>query len=320
MAVRTLLVTGATGFVGGTIVDAARRSGRTAYALVRSPLGAGLDYRLAPHWTADALRAALDGVDAVIHCASVVHRPDASSSEYVRFNVAGTEALVEACRDRGVRLVYLSTIKVYGEAPVGIIDEATPVAPEGPYAGTKLDGERAVLDAAARGELSAAVLRLCPVYGVGDKGNVRTMIRAISTRRFVLPGDGSTRKSIVHASTVASVATAAADGDVAGVFVVADRNAPSMAELAGEIARSLGRGRPVHVPRRMVYAAAYCAERIATVLGRVPVVTRQLIYKSLLPTVCSPARAERELGVACHVELGAAIDQEVAWLRGLGLV
>jgi hypothetical protein len=71
------------------------------------------------------------------------------------------------------------------------------------------------------------------------------------------------------------------------------------------------------MPKPIVYAAASGIERIATVLGRPPFVTKQLIYKSLLPTVCSPSRVERELGVECHVELGPAIDEEVAWLRGL---
>jgi UDP-glucose 4-epimerase len=317
MTVRTLLITGATGFVGGTILERARQLSRPAYGLVRSPHGSSRNHRLAAEWTIPALTSALDEVDAVIHCASVVHRPDAPSAEYVQFNVAGTKTLVDMCRARGVRLIYLSTIKVYGETPSGIIDESTAVAPDGPYAATKLAAENVILEAVARGDLSAAVLRLCPVYGVGDKGNVRAMIRAISRRRFVLPGDGSTRKSLVHASTVASIALAAADQDVGGVFVVADRHAPTMGELAHEIARSLGRGRPWRMPKPIVYAAASGIERIATVLGRPPFVTKQLIYKSLLPTVCSPSRVERELGVECHVELGPAIDEEVAWLRGL---
>jgi UDP-glucose 4-epimerase len=211
--------------------------------------------------------------------------------------------------------VFLSTIKVYGEAPAGILDESTPLQPEGGYAETKVLAEDIVLEASRSGGPSAIVLRLCPVYGRGDKGNVRTMIRAIARGRFVLPGSGKTRKSLVHLSTVADVAISAADASATGVYVVADRDAPTVGELSDAIARALSLRRPLRVPAPVVHAAAAVIEVAARTLSRTPPVTRELLRKSLQPTVCVPRRIEELLGVSCHVDLDDTIRDEVEWLR-----
>ena len=314
-----VLITGASGFVGSTVLRACLGEGRDAVGLVRAGrvgAAAGLPVRSIEAWNEASLREAVQGRDAVVHAASVVHRPDAAESEYTRFNVEGTRALVDACTAAGVtRLVLLSSIKVYGEATQGLVlDEATRVDGERGYAGTKVKAERIVMEAAA---LSPVVLRLAPVFGPGDKGNVRTLIRAITRRRFILPGDGSTRKSLVHVSTVARVVGAALDSNATGVFVVADRVAPSMRELTSEIARATGRGRPLSLPVPLVRAIA----RALTVpLGRRSPVSPDLIDKSLTSSVCAPTKVESELGVPCHVDLAEAIREEVAWMRQTGII
>ena len=55
-------------------------------------------------------------------------------------------------------------------------------------------------------------------------------------------------------------------------------------------------------------------------LDRVPPVSRDLIRKSLLPSVCSPRKVEARLGLACHVDLKASVRDEVQWLRELSLL
>lgn len=299
------IVTGASGFVGGHVVAAL---GDAARPLVRR------DVR---DWSSAELRPVVRGATGIVHAASVVHRPDTPASEYERFNVGGTRALVEAARAEGVRrFVFLSSIKVYGEAPAGVIDETTPVRPDAPYASTKADAERIVLAAA---DVAPIVLRLCPVYGRGDKGNVRTMIRAIQRRRFFVPGAGETRKSIVHVSTVVDVVRAAMTSSATGVFVVADRETPSIRELADAIAEGLGRRRPVRLPMPVLRRAARLVDLGAALARRAPKL-ESLIEKATTPSICDPSRVMRALGVDCHVDLRSAVGDEIAWLRGAGLL
>jgi nucleoside-diphosphate-sugar epimerase len=320
-----LLVTGASGFVGSSLL-ASYPAPRPRIGLVRpgraGVAAEGLSFRTLPAWTEEALSCAFTGVDAVVHAASVVHHPGATEAEYARFNVEGTRALVQACRSAGVkRLVFLSTIKVYGEEPgAGVIDESTPVVGDSPYARTKIEAERIVLAAASEGGLSTAVLRLCPVFGRGDKSNVQAMIRAIDRRRFVLPGGGHNRKSIVHISTVTEVARAAVDSRAGGVFLVADAEAPTMRELAYTMARVLHAPRPPSVPEPLVRGALTALEAAFSLAGKKAPFTREQLRKLLEPTVCSPRRAERELGASCHVDLEQAIADEARWLRESGLL
>lgn len=319
MSERVVLVTGASGFVGSSLL-ASYRAERRRVGLVRpgraGNASGGLSFRTLDAWTEEGLTRAFNGVDAVVHAASVVHHPGATEAEYARFNVEGTRALLRACQAAGVkRLVFISTIKVYGEEPgAAILDESTPVVGDSPYARTKIAAEQLVLDAANRGLLSTAVLRLCPVFGRGDKSNVQTMIRAVARRRFVLPGGGRNRKSIVHISTVTEVARAAVDSDVGGIFLVADTRAPTMRELTDTMARALRAPRPPSVPEPLVRAALGALEAVFSLSGKAPPFTREQLRKLMEPTVCSPRRAQAELGASCHVDLEQAILDETRWL------
>ena len=323
MSERTLLVTGASGFVGSSLL-ASYPADRPRIGLVRPGRAGlasqGLSFRTIEAWTEEALARAFTGVDAVVHAASVVHHPGATEAEYARFNVEGTRALIQACTRAGVkRLVFISTIKVYGEEPrAAVIDETTPVVGDSPYGRTKIEAERLVLEAATTGTLSTAVLRLCPVFGRGDKSNVQTMIRAIARRRFVLPGGGHNRKSIVHISTVTEIARAAVDSDVGGVFLAADAEAPTMRGLADTISRVLRAPRAPSVPEPLVRGALTALEAAFSVAGKAPPFTREQLRKLLEPTVCSPLRAQQDLGAKCHVDLEQAIADEARWLRESG--
>lgn len=319
MTSRTLLVTGATGFVGAHLVREARARGMRAIALTRRPAPELGEHRVVTSWSVDALTEALRDAEVVIHGASVNQRRGQRDHVYTRFNIEETRNLIEACRARDVRrVVYLSTIKVYGESSSVPIDELTRVAPQGPHAASKLAAERLLLQAELEGGPEVVILRLCPVFGVGDKGSIRTMIRAIARRRFAIPGAGATRKSLVHVSVVSAAALAAVDSSAKGIFVIADPIVPTVEQLSRMIARAVGRRRPPHVPELALYAGALGAELASKCLGRGPSLHRELIRKSLLPSICNPARAEHELGINCHVDLAEALRAEVAWLRASG--
>jgi nucleoside-diphosphate-sugar epimerase len=322
MSERVVLVTGASGFVGSSLL-ASYPAERRRVGLVRpgraGAASGGLSFRTLETldaWSEESLTRAFHGVDAVVHAASVVHHPGATEAEYARFNVEGTRALLRACQAAGVkRLVFVSTIKVYGEEPgSALLDESSPVVGDSPYARTKIAAEELVLEAARPGTFSTAVLRLCPVFGRGDKSNVQTMIRAVARRRFVLPGGGRNRKSIVHISTVTEVARAAVDSDVGGVFLVADTKAPTMRELTDTMARVLRAPRPPSVPAPLVRAALGALEALFSLSGKAPPFTREQLRKLMEPTVCSPRRAQAELGASCHVDLEQAIADEARWL------
>jgi dTDP-4-dehydrorhamnose reductase len=158
---RRLLVAGASGFVGGRVLEALARVGQ-ASGTCRFHPGPGLDaLDLADR---DAVRRLLDRrrPELVINCAALAE-PDACEKDPAaarRANADAPRALAQACAERGARLLHLSTDLVFDGAR-GRYAETDEARPLSVYGRTKLEGERAVLEACP----SAAVVRVSLVYG-----------------------------------------------------------------------------------------------------------------------------------------------------------
>jgi len=175
-----VLVTGAGGFVGRVLCETLARSGHSVRAAVRADTNAALacndlvavgDIGANTDWTR-----ALDGIDTVIHTAARAHVLDdaaANAALYMSTNVEGTRGLIEAAARNGVRrLVYVSSIKVNGEATTAAPFRAgdTP-APLDDYGRSKLAAERLVLEAASARRVDGFIVRPPLVYGSGVRAN-----------------------------------------------------------------------------------------------------------------------------------------------------
>ena len=238
----------------------------------------------------DTLAAGCAGANVVFHAAAQVHSPDAPASDFEQVNVDGTANLLHAATIGGVgRVIYFSTVAVYGEStpPEGITEDA-PLAPATPYAETKLRGETQVVDWATRTGGVGMVLRLATVYGARDRGNMARMGDAVRRGRFVLPGTGANRKTIVSVEMAALIAVNAAllPNIPNGLpVVVAD---PSGAKTLREIALGMARSAGVpetnalrSLPLPILRALAVCAETIYRALrpGKSPPITRTQVER-----------------------------------------
>lgn len=178
---RTVLITGAAGFIGGHVVHEAARQGASLSLLSHSRpvLAAGTGHRIVPADLTDpgSLRGACEGVDVVLHCASYIgSAPDGNES----VNARGTRNLVAEARRSGVsRVVYVSTASVYGR---GTFRDATPGQlvrnPGSPTSASRAAAEDAVLEA------GGIVLRPHLVHGPGDVWVVPGIARLLGA----LPG------------------------------------------------------------------------------------------------------------------------------------
>jgi dihydroflavonol-4-reductase len=169
-------VTGASGFIGGHVARELRQAGHD----VRDEWIDVLDRA--------RLRRAIEGCDAVLHLAAL-YSYDASAAQHERVNVEGTRAVVDLCRELGVRrLVHTSTCGTCGPVPGRPATEADePPAYElaVPYKRTKLAAERIVL-AATRDGLDAVVLNPTTPVGDGDRFPTPTgrMVEGVATGRY----------------------------------------------------------------------------------------------------------------------------------------
>jgi UDP-glucose 4-epimerase len=235
---------------------------------------------------AEILGRAVSGMDSVIHLAGLLHitNPPASlRSEYERVNVLGTQMVVRACEAASVsRVVYLSTIAVYGAGNRGVMTESDVPTPDTWYGETKLLGEHAVLSVRdSSGRPIGTVLRLAAVYGSRIKGNYLRLVRALRNRRYMQVGRGDNRRALVYDKDVGLAAVLAAEHSAAAgqVFNVSDGTSPTLAEVVGHICAALGRPAPrFFIPVMPVRWAISVTHAAASAIGvSVPVTPSTLV-------------------------------------------
>ncbi|HOW43028.1 MAG TPA: SDR family oxidoreductase [Candidatus Omnitrophota bacterium] len=193
---KTVLVTGAAGFIGRHLcVHLASKGFRVRAAVRQLPAAAvagASETVVTGEINADTVwAAALGGVDCVVHLAGRAHvmheRAAAPLTLYRQVNALGTRCLAQAAAKQGVkRFVFISSIKVNGETsgtPEGTryFSEELPVAPQDPYAVSKWEGEQALLQVCHDCRMEPVVLRLPLVYGKGVRANFAQLVKLVKS-------------------------------------------------------------------------------------------------------------------------------------------
>ncbi|HET9253241.1 MAG TPA: NAD(P)-dependent oxidoreductase [Candidatus Eisenbacteria bacterium] len=167
---RTVLLTGASGFIGSRIARRLRVEGWRVRAIVRaqdpSPDLTGVEQVVGDFADPAVARDAGKGMSVVIHSAATAG-PDRESA--MRVNVGGTASIAAAALANGSdRFVQISTASVYRTDGLAVIDEESPLlgADADPYGATKAEADRVVLEHSRRDGLGATILRLGAVLGV----------------------------------------------------------------------------------------------------------------------------------------------------------
>ncbi len=273
-----ILITGATGFVGGALLRrlAAEESAYRVRAAVRR-VGGVWPEGVEPVVVAD-LDAATDwriplaGVEVVVHMAARVHIMNDGSAdpvaEFRRVNVEGTRRLARQAAEAGVkRFIYMSSIKVNGEftEPGCPFTNADVPAPADPYGISKHEAEQALWHVAAETGMEVVVIRPPLVYGPGVKANFGSMMRWLA-RGVPLPfaGVSSNRRSLVALDNLVDLVVVCLGHPAAAhqTFLVSDGEDISTADLMRRMGRALGR------PSRVFYMPLLWLKWGAVVLNK----------------------------------------------------
>lgn len=239
------LVTGATGFVGGHLVDQLLARGDTVTALVRSQARAaslaerGVALVLGDLNNHDALRTAAADQDVVYHAAALTGAID--EAEFISANRDGTANLARACVATGgrQRFVLISSMAAGGPARRGMPrTEDGRDQPVTMYGRSKLAGERVLREET----LEWTILRPPTVYGPRDRDNLLTVFRATRLGFAPVFGDGSMELSLIHVVDLAAAIVHAGTRPGLGgrVFYVNHPETVTSADLVRAIGRSLG--------------------------------------------------------------------------------
>jgi UDP-glucose 4-epimerase len=327
----SVLVTGATGAVGPLVVEAFRAAGYSVRTLSIDPPPAGawpddVETLIGDVTDVSAVRAAMQGAEMVIHLAALLHvvnPPPALQNLYERINVGGTATVVAAAIQAGVRrVVFFSTIAVYGQSGGQILTEDTPPYPDTFYARTKLAAEKIVLDARdADGGRIGAVLRLGTVYGRRIKGNYQLLVQSLARGRFIPVGNGSNRRTLVYDKDVARAAVLAAihPGAAGRIFNVTDGQFHTMTAIIETLCNALGRRSPhLQLPAGPVHFLAGLLEDCARLCGLHSPIVRATVDKYTEDLAVDGGLFHKQIGFVPQYNLAAGWRETVTGMRQSG--
>lgn len=194
----TVLVTGASGFVGSRLCAELSRRGEIVRRAIRGRGFAAGDCAVVSLEEAADWSAALDGVTTVLHLAARAHVR--SDPQYFRaVNTLGTLRLAEQAAARGVqRFIFVSTIGVHGDETHGVPFRAGDCpSPANAYAVSKLEAEKGLWEIAARSGMGVVVVRPPLVYGGRAPGNFGALLRWLQRGLPIPVGAVDNHRSLV---------------------------------------------------------------------------------------------------------------------------
>lgn len=279
-----LMITGATGFVGRSLVKRLRLENRFCLSLVvrKSISNEFADEEV--HQVASISKntcwaGVFDTVDTVIHCAARAHIMNDQSADplsvFREINVDGTLSLASQAAQQGIRrFIFISSIKVNGESTVpGQPFRADgQAAPEDPYGISKLEAEQGLMQLAAETGMDVVIIRPPLVYGPGVKGNFASMIKLVDKGLPLPLGAIHNKRSLVGIDNLVDLIIRCVDHPAAAnqVFLAGDDEDLSTTELLRCVAKAMGR------PVRLLPVPAGVLQFGATVLNKKAMAQRLL--------------------------------------------
>jgi len=326
---QSVLVTGASGFIGAHLVRLLVARGRAVFCLVRPTshvkelhaAGAELVTGDVNDRAVVSRAIALSNARVVFHLAGLVRAM--SAGDFMRVNAEGVAAVAAACTEQAERPVLLLVSSLAAAGPSGAAPktEGDPPLPVSDYGRSKFAGEQAA--ARHADALPITIVRPCAVFGAGDRGMYEVFSAVARSGIHVVCGRGDRRVSLIAVADLAECIVLAAekgerlvpDGSGRGIYFAGAEDL-SHVELGIAIAHALGKGAPriVRVPGGLMRVAGFCGDVFSRIRRRPGWVGSDKISELLAGSwTCSSAKARRQLGWSPAAPLADRLRETAQW-------
>lgn len=324
---KTILVTGATGLIGGYVTERLLQGGATVRAYVRQAAKAqflellGAEIIVGDITDGSTLSRAVKGCQLVFHFAGVIGNVFKPRSYFDAVNVEGTRIVAEAALEENVeRLIYTSTVGVYGLNAKADTDERSPhVLSHDPYCDTKLQAEKIVRDLFHKRRLPCVIIQPSPVYGPRDETWTLYPIELIRTGKMVLVNGGKGLIQPIYITDLADgIILASQQGRAGESYILSGSEVVTIREFFGYYARMLKREPIRSVPGWLALGLATVFEGVSRITHKPMPFTKCAIRGTMMHATYSIDKAMRELGFhsRTRLEQGMAFVEE--WIKEQG--
>jgi nucleoside-diphosphate-sugar epimerase len=311
LAAVKVFVTGGTGFIGGEVVRQLRARGDEVVCLARNPEKAekvtalGCELVSGDLGDTEAIRKGMEGCDAVIHAAAMyeVGIPAKQHPAMYEANVRGTERVLRAAQEAGIpKIVYVSTVGVFGNTHRKVVDEAY----EHPgkaftsyYEETKLEAHRVARRMIAEEKLPCTIVQPGGVYGPGDTSQVADLLEQFLAGKLPLLPFPELGICLTHVEDIAAGILLALDKGKVGETYVLSGPATTMRDAIEVVAGLSGRKAPKHaMPTTLMKAMTPIGPLVGKLMGQPPNLRELISSADGVTFWASHEKASRELGYA----------------------
>src|SRR5947209_4517580 len=321
-----VLITGATGLLGGHLIKELQQRGEDIRALVLPVENAdklekqGVEVVRGDITDAGTLGPAVQDVELIFHLAGMmgVWRP---LSDYRLVNVTGSENLYKAAQKAGVhRYVHTSSHTVYGLGYGRFLTENDPLRPDpDPYSITKAEGDRLIRRLMLNSDMETVILRPGTFFGPGDKLHFGRMAQKTKNGSGLIVGRGNNHLPFCYVTDIVQGFLLAGYHEKAhgNVYNITNDRPLTQQEFFDAIADAVGAKRPKrHLPYLPVYYGAIAAEKVVAPVTRTkPLVTQLGAMMFGSDNKHSVEKARRELGFEPKVDLREGIKLAAEWFN-----
>ena len=229
---KTIMVTGASGFIGKNFIEKYCEEYEIKTVNLR---------------ITDVENINFEGIDTVLHLAGLAHQMSgAPEDKYYEINRDLTKKVAEIAKERGVKhFVFYSTVKVYGfdgdiENHDIVLNENSPCFPNDPYGKSKYEAEN-ILKKLENSNFKVAIIRPPMVYGAGVKGNMLNLIKLVD-KIPVLPFDyEENKRTIVGITNLLYMTKLIIDKEAGGIYLATDGEPVSIKDIVEAIEEGLNK-------------------------------------------------------------------------------
>jgi len=333
----TILVTGATGFIGSHLVEELIKRGEKIKCLVKREnknkmeeelekmiKALGVEIHYGDLTKKETLKGLADGVDIVFHLAAVARPMNIPREEYFRVNTLGTRNLLEVCVGKNIKkIVHVSSISAVGPAISGKpVNESTNPKPVDFYGESKLAAEEVVFDFIKQHKIPIVTVRPPMIYGPRDFELLK-LFKVINTGFFPLLGKGKGHFEFCFVKNlVQGLILAEKNGKPGELYHLSDIKSYSLKEVAETIADAENKKLVnAQIPNSVFWFFGGIMELFGFIFGFYPMF-RSTTVKWMTQDywVTDISKAKNELNYKPQISLREGVKETVEWYKNRKII